>query len=521
MLDRVVSFLRRIRRVERREMRDVRRWLERTSTLVHLSVLLVVPLLMALVTALANAIGELSFLLYPPLASGAYTLFADPEGRYASPVRFVGGLTVGATCGWAGVEFAVRVLYATPPDEIHAVGAALAVFLTGAVTWALDVEEPSAYATALLTLFVYGRIETPAVFVLSVAVSSAIVAGAFAGWRSLVYERRAEYLYESTSGDDHVLVPVREPAADATTMLAARIAAAHRAGKVVLLDIVGDESVARAERTLLEEHDDARLLDPGGSLDDRRHGGDGPDGNRADSQGTSRGPVGGSLDGEETRADPEGLGARQDVAEAVADLERRARSVETEVGVPCEVVVATRGPSRASTVLRTAREANCDLVAVPYESRHGSVTAFIRELFRSDIDVLVHHSHDGRTRWQRILVPVRRANDVAHSMLDFATRLARWTGEVSVGTCVASDRERRRGEQMLADLVETFDGTIETRVSRQRIETFLADHAAEYDLVIVGASQDRSAASRFISPPTFERIDNDELGTDVAVVDRH
>jgi nucleotide-binding universal stress UspA family protein len=508
MRDRAKALLRRVRHLKHREARDARRWLERTSTVVHLSVLLVVPLLMALVTALANAVGGLSFLLYPPLASGAYTLFADPEGRYASPIRFVGGLTLGATCGWVGVEFAVRGLYTTPPGEIHAVGAALAVFLTGAVTWALDVEEPSAYATALLTLFVYGRIETPAVFVLSVAVSSAIVAAAFAGWRSLVYERRAEYLYESTSGDDHVLVPIGKPAAEATAMLGARIAAAHRAGKVVLLDVVDDEGVARAERTLLEEHDEARLVDAGvtadgGRFDTDRSGDRGRDGSGAGADGSG------------------GLGTPQEVTRAVADLERRARSVETEVGVPCEVVVATPGPSRASTVLRVARETNCDLVAVPYESKHGSVSRFIRELFRGDVDVLVHHSHDGRTRWQRILVPVRRASDVAHSMLDFATRLARWSGEVSVGTCVASDRERRRGEQMLADLVEPFDGTIETRVSRQDIETFLAEHADAYDLVILGASQDRSAASRFVSPPTFERIDNDELGTDVAIVDRH
>jgi hypothetical protein len=490
MRDRVESLVRRLRRFERREVRDARRWLERTTTLVHLSVLVVVPLLMVLVTALSNAVGELSFLLYPPLASGAYTLFANPEGRYASPVRFVGGLTVGATCGWVGVEFAVRALYATPPGEIHAVGAGLAVFLTGAATWVLGVEEPSAYATALLTLFVYGRIETPAVFVLSVAVSSAIVAGAFTAWRSLVYERRAEYLYESTSGDDHVLVPMRGPTAGATAMLAARIAGAHRAGKVVLLDVVGDESVARAERSLLEAHDDARLLNAGVTVD------------------------GGRLDGRDS------LGTQQDVAETVADIERRARTVETEVGVPCEVVVATRGPSDAATVLRTARETNCDLVAVPYESKHGTVTGFVRELFRGDVDVLVHNSHDGRTRWRRVLVPVRGASDVAHSMLDFATRLASRTGEVSVGTCVASDRERRRGEEMLADLVETFEGNIETRVSRRQIERFLADHAAEYDLVIIGASQDRSAASRFISPPTFERIDGDELGTDVAIVDR-
>jgi hypothetical protein len=66
--------------------------------------------LVALVTTLSNAVGELSSLLYPPLASGAYTLFANPEGRYASPV-----------C-------------ATPGGQIHAAGAALAVFPTGVVT---------------------------------------------------------------------------------------------------------------------------------------------------------------------------------------------------------------------------------------------------------------------------------------------------------------------------------------------------------------------------------------------------
>jgi hypothetical protein len=120
-----------------------------------------------------------------------------------------------------------------------------------------------------------------------------------------------------------------------------------------------------------------------------------------------------------------------------------------------------------------------------YESRRGSLSAFVRELFRGEVDVLVHHSHGGRTRWKRILVPVRGASDVAHSMLD------------------------------------SFEGNVETRISRTRVERFLVRHAREYDPVILGASQDRSAASRFVSPPTFERIDGDELDTDIAIVDRH
>ena len=496
MRERLWAITRRVRRFERREVHELRHWLERTSNLVHLSILLVVPLLMILVTSLSNAVGGLSFLLYPPLASGAYTLFANPEGKYASPVRFVGGLTVGAACGWIAVEFAVSLLYTTPPGQIHSAGAALAILLTGLVTWGLGVEEPAAYSTALLTLFVHGQIETPEYFVLSIAVSSAIVAGTFAGWRRWVYERRAQYLYESTSGDDHVLVPMRGPNPGATAMLAARIAGAHRAGKVVLLDIVDEEWMARAERALLEDHGDARLLNSGPSSEGE--------------------PI-----TEPDPAHPDDIAAHESVSESVADLETRANAIETQVGVPCQVVVATSGTDPATATLRTSRQANCDLVVSPYESRHGAVSPFIRELFRGDIDVLVHHSHGGRTRWKQILVSVRGVSDVATSMLDFATRLARKTGEVSVGTCIANERERRRAEEMLANLVETFEGHIETRVSRSEVERFLGRHGNEYDIVVIGASQDRSAASRFISPPTFERIDGDEVGTDVAIVDRH
>jgi hypothetical protein len=72
---------------------------------------------------------------------------------------------------------------------------------------------------------------------------------------------------------------------------------------------------------------------------------------------------------------------------------------------------------------------------------------------------------------------------------------------------------------MLADLVEPFSGAIETRVSEADIQSFLAGTSEEYDIVIIGASQDRSAASRFIAPPTFERLD--DIETDVAIVDRN
>jgi len=513
--DRLYATVARLRRLERREARAFRRWVERTSNLVHLSILVFVPLLIAVVTLLFNSIEQLSFLLFPPLASGTYTLFANPEGKYASPTRFVAGLTVGALCGWAALVLSSTLgasggaAAATAGDlTVGAFAAAVAVFLAGTSTWALDIEAPSAYSTALLGLLV--RPGDELVFALSVLLASSVVAVVFVVWRERFYDRRAQFLYESTGSDDHVLVPMRGANPDATAMLGARLAAAHDAGKVVLLDVVDDAAVATAERDLL---DDARRADravtDGG---DPAHG-DGPiDRPRADPAGV---PDGGRDDSEDAPAD---RAEERAVAAAATHLEDRAGEIETRVGVPCEVVVAVGGRSPAATVLQTARETDCDLVAAAYEQRHGALTPYIHDLFRGDADVIVHRSAAGRTRWKRVLVPVRRASDVAHSMLDFARRLVGRSGRISVCSCVSGERERRRAEEMLADLVEPFEGGFETRVAIETIERYLADNADDFDLVFMGASTDRSAASRLISPPTFERIQ--DIDADVAIVDR-
>jgi len=454
---------------------------------VHVSVLVLVPLLVAVVTALSNALGSLSFLLFPPLASGTYTLFVDPEGKYASPVQFVAGLTVGALCGWGALAATRAVGLTADPGSVTVTvfGAAFAVFSVGAATWMLEIEEPAAYATALLGLLVEPG--QSAAFTASVFLASSIVAVVFYVWHERIYERRAEILYESTNGDDHVLVPMRGENPDATAMLAARLAGAHDAGKVVLLDLVDNDEMAERERDLLADRRPRRATDGG------RNG--------ADDHGTDDGDA----------DDP--------VAAAASHLERRAAEIETRVGVPCEVVVAVAGRSPGRTVRQTATAVNCDLVAAPYEERYGALSPFVRSLFDGRVDVVVHRSRAGRTRWKRILVTVRRASDVAHSMLDFATRLAGRSGHVDVATCVTSNRERRRAEETLADLVEPFDGEFETRVSTQSVETFLAENAAVADLVVMGASRDRSAASRLVSPPTFERIQ--DLDADVVVVDRN
>ena len=450
----------RSRRFERRELHEFRRWLESTRNLVHLSVVLFVPLLVGLVTLVSNA-TNLSFLLFPPLASGAYLLFAHPEERYSSPVRFVAGLTVGALCGWLAVEATGWLFYTGGSQPVHASSAALAMLLTGGATWAFGVEEPAAFSTALLAVVD----DAPGFsYVLSIAVSSLLVAGVFVLWHRRVYRHRARYLYQSTKGDDHVLVPMRGAHADATATFGARLAAAHDAGKVVLLDIV-----APPENVATDGGTDTEV-----STATKTH---------------------------------------------ASHLEACAERIEETMDVPCEVVVIERGAeSPATTALGAAREANCDLIVTPYERADGQTSTFVTSLFRTDMDVIAHRSADGRTDWSRVLVSVRRASDVAHSMLDFACRLTGRSGKVSICHCVDGEYERRDAESMLAGLVETFDAHIETRVAHGPIEEFLADASTRQNLLMLGASADRSAVSRLLSPATFQRLHDIEC--DVAIVDR-
>ena len=488
-----------LRRSLDRRVARFRRWIEHTQNLVHLTVLFVIPALLGIVTALSNTVEALPYLLFPPLASGSYSLFGDPEGEQASPRRFVGGLSVGALCGWLALEAVANYWYQILAGQyrVHAGGVALGLFLTGAVTWALDLQEASAYSTALL-VHVTGASEIE--YVLSVFLSSVLVAGVFLAWREGIYEKRAAFLYESIRGDDHVLVPMTGDRPDGTAMLAARLAAAHDAGKVVLLDLVDDAAIARAERELIA--DDERRPDS--------HTGR----SKLASADSERRRETGTFD-EATLDDP----AEQRAVSAVAEeLEAMAHRIETKVGVPCDVAVAVESESPGTTILRAADEANCDLIAVPYAEQHGALSPTIRRLFTGETDVIVHRSNDGRTRWKRVMVPVRKAGGVAHSMIDFAKRLAGETGHISVCHCIRNERRRRPAEEMLANLVETVSGRIETRVADADIQTFLADNAESYDLVIIGSSQDRSGASRFVSPPTFERLDDVEA--DVAIVDR-
>jgi hypothetical protein len=481
----------RLRRIERRELREFRLWIEHTGNVLHLSVLVFVPLLIGLVTWLSGNTTLVSFLIFPPLASGAYTLFSDPEGRYASPTRFVAGMTSGAVCGWVAIEVTVA-LGAPPPTgafEVSAGGAALGTFLTGAVTWALDVEEPTAYSTALLILLIGGR---QFEFVGGVVLSSSLVAAIFVVWRDRFYERRARYLYRTTSGDDHVLVPMRANPEEmgATVAFGATVAGDHRTGKVVLLDVVDDAEAARAERALIER--EGEPVDA--ATDD---GTDDPESSREAAR-------------------------ERAVAERAVELESMADEVEADHGVPCEVVVAVaEGGWSPGVVEDTLSETGCDLVVARHEGEGRSLSSFVAGLFALQRDVIAFRSGRNERSWYRAMVPVRTASDNAQAMVDFARRVTGGEfseGRVSVCHCIDHERQRRRAETMLANLVDAYPGNFETRVARTEIAEFLTTNAPGYDLVVVGASTDRTAASRFVAPPTFTKLD--DVDADVAIVHR-
>jgi hypothetical protein len=532
--------------------------------------LVFVPLLIGAITYVANMVDVLPFLLFPPLASGTYALFASPGNQYASPRHFIGGMTVGALCGWVALVGFAKYWYQIPPDafQVHAAAAAFGIALTGVVSWGLDVEHPSGFSTALLVLVSGSELA----YVLSVVVSTTLVAGVYLAWHRWVYEQRAQYLYQSTKGDDHVLVPMRGAHRVATALLGARLAAAHDVGRVVLLDVVGDDELASAEREYLDEAEgqvaevaagisadsgrsefidvesdgdtDSGSEKTGGSTALATNGqglvDDGPDaegsttavgtddgedaaGDGTDSDGMNDdaaiddGTMANALARDRSKASSDDRGADV-VATAAEGLEGCARRIEREIGVPCEVAVVGGDAARAKPVLDTARGQRCDLIVAPYETDDDDPAPFVKELFRGEIDALAHGSIGGREEWRRVLVAVRGANAVAHTMIDFAERLSTNDCDVSVCHCIDEAEQRRDAERMVSDLVETCTQDVETRVPQAPVEEFLEANAAEYDLVVVGASSDRSVPSRFLSSPTFERLG--DLDTDTAIVHR-
>jgi hypothetical protein len=511
---------RRLRRLSRREAHELRRWLEDTENFLHLSTLLVVPLVIGVITWISNASPVVSFLIYPPLASGAYALFTDPSGPYADPVTFVGGITAGAVSGLVALRLTVPFVYPTQPGvfEVYAGTAALGIFLTSVLTWVLGLEVPTAFSTTLLVL-VTGSSDLT--YVVGIVVSSAIVAGVFVGWRRYFYQERSRYLFRSTSGDDHVLVPTHEETPDAIGLFAARLAVAHTSGKVILMEAVSESAIeeaaavadddASADRST--DHDAASRVrestpDAGSRAANTNAG-------TADAASTSPTDTPESTDVDATKStDAESAVT----ATALERLERRRNQITGTVAVPCEYVVAVAAGDPGETVVDTAHAENCDLICAPYETDGDALAPQIKTLLTGDVDTIVFRPAHDRTEWHRVLVMVRTPGEIANAMMEFAKRLVSPGGVISACSVISDERERRHAEIVLEDVVDSLSVPVETRIGYGTVPEFLEQNAAAYDVVFVGASTDRPAASRLVSTPTYERIR--ELDCDLAIVHR-
>lgn len=218
----------------RRLWYSARARLSDSTTLVRVSVLVVVPFVMAIVTWLSNVSDLVAFLLFPPLAAGTYSLIVNP--REASPRLFVAGITAGALSGWAAVVATGAGTEAGSDIVVSPTGAALSVLFAGLTSWLFNLEEPAAFSTALLVL-VTGTNE--AVYVGGMVASTLIVATAFLLYRDRVYTPGVQYLYHTLDGAHSVVVPIAGATGTARAHFAAQLAAGEKSsGRIVLVGAV-------------------------------------------------------------------------------------------------------------------------------------------------------------------------------------------------------------------------------------------------------------------------------------------
>ena len=465
------------RAIRYRVLRSLRERISSTERLLHLMIIFIVPILLGGLTWLSNAIALLPFVIYPPLAAGTYTLFADPESQYADPKRFVGGMTLGAFSGWAALKLLTTFWYTVPPGqmEVHAGATALAVGLTAVLTWALDLEVPTAFSAALLALLA----GTSFTYVFAIALSSVAVAIVYVFWHDRIYERRAEFLYRTATSDDRVLIPVRAVASDEETALfGALLAAAHEAGTVVLYR-------ATPHQELPEIH-----LGP-----------------------SETGPL--QPDRDAGATEPTAGDTWTDTPE-IESLERVRLAVEETVDVPTEIAIESGDPNDPSKTIQAAHTLDCDLIVTSHDGELATPSPYLAGLFGGDVDAIAFNPTERTTSWSRVLVLVRGPGPTAMAMVDFATRIAATPERVSVAHTVEDQERRRQAETMLAELIDSFESDIETRVATGPVGDFLERNAAYYDMVFIGSSSDRSVASRILSPPTFQHLES--VDVDVALV---
>jgi hypothetical protein len=422
-----------------------------TDNFLSLSVVLLVPLVIAAVTVASNAYAELSFLLFPPLASGTYSLFSDPDDSRRSASNFIRGTTAGSLCGYGA-----DLLGGGNSAGIDPVAAGLAMFFVGIVSWMIQLQSPSAFATALLVLT---TTEASAIgYVASVAIGSVIVASAFVGWYELIYNRRTEFLYGSLSTADRVAVPAAS-ADDPAIDLGAALAAAHDAGQLILVGVIDDPTAPISE--------DRPFVDLGETLSARAE-----------------------IMAEQNELPCEAVVAGGDTQTVITDAVQQSNS---------DLVVASGTPDDA-TRIQTALGLKTDAVAL---RSFGSHEPWQR--------VLVMISRPGDIA-HAMLDFAGRITDAAQSTNSHGR------ARVTACTCIAAESDRRAAERLLANVVRTIDQPVDTEIGRSDPATFVADNDGSYDLVLFGAPHRPDDPARFVTGDGAAQLG--DISCDVAVVDR-
>ncbi len=388
--------------------RQLRKLLEDTEILLHLSALFLV----SLVIIIASEISNLSFfpiLLFPPIASAAFIVSYDPESEFSNPKNIIFGLTLGALSGWISLE----ILGFEVPAYI------LSIFLSGILTWISSTENPSAYSAAVLAIFSRESI----LYVIAIFLSSVLLGFVSYIWRKF-YEGRANYLYESTKEEC-----ILSPYSPIYTDIAGHIAKKHgKGGEVVILE-----------------------------------------------------------SGEVSK-------------EKIKEIEKTAKDLEEKFKIRTEIsIIEEKTPK---SVLDVAERYSCDSIISPWKDMEST-----QKLFGGKCDVLAIHGLDKtkNRRWEDSLVPVREENELSHLMVEIASRI---TDTVGVLKIIDNSKELRKAEKELEELIDGFQGNFETRVRKKTdtIEKSIKKLSKGYDILIIGASTDRTTVSRIISTPLMNKL---------------
>ena len=175
------------------------------------------------------------------------------------------------------------------------------------------------------------------------------------------------------------------------------------------------------------------------------------------------------------------MATADDTSGAAADrAERLADELERGYAVDCEVLVVP-ADSRVTRLLGTAADARAGLIVVPTDP---AAPGSFEQLTRSGIDVVGLHSPNDRSHWERALVGRRSPKE---------------------------DKRVHEIARLCADTVRVWEDE-ETTTEPAKA---LGEAGDAYDLLVVGASTDRSVVSRLFSLPTFYKL---ETTADVAVV---